>query len=42
MPGAWTDLAEQGDSAATSSSWLIKHLLHEEHTDRALRSANIR
>ena len=40
MAGAWTDLAEQGESAVASSTWLIEHLLRAEHTDRAMRSVS--
>jgi DNA replication protein DnaC len=40
MAGAWADLAEQGESAVASSTWLIEHLLRAEHTDRAMRSVS--
>lgn len=38
MVGAWSDLLEQGETAVASSKWLLEHLLHAEHTDRAMRS----
>jgi DNA replication protein DnaC len=40
MASAWTDLAEQGESAVASSTWLIEHLLRAEHADRAMRSVS--
>jgi DNA replication protein DnaC len=41
MAGAWTDLVEQGGSAALESSrWLLEHLLQAETTDRAMRSVS--
>ena len=40
MVGAWNDLMAQGESATASSKWLIEHLLHAEHTDRAMRSVS--
>ena len=42
MAGAWSDLVEQGGSAALDSSrWLLEHLLQAETTDRAMRSVKI-
>ena len=39
MASAWSDLMEQGGSAALESSrWLLEHLLQAETTDRAMRS----
>lgn len=39
MAGAWTELADRGDSAGLQSArWLVEHLLDAEHTDRAMRS----
>jgi DNA replication protein DnaC len=39
MDSAWSDLAEQGGSAALDSSrCLVEHLLQAETTDRAMRS----
>ncbi len=39
MASAWSDLVEQGGSAALESSrWLLEHLLQAETTDRAMRS----
>jgi DNA replication protein DnaC len=40
MASAWEELASQGESSTTSSKWLLEHLLHQEHTDRAVRSVN--
>ena len=41
MAGAWSDLVEQGGSAAIESSrWLLEHLLQAETTDRAMRSVS--
>jgi len=40
MASAWTDLMAQGASSTASSTWLIEHLLQEEHTDRAMRSVS--
>jgi DNA replication protein DnaC len=40
MVGAWTDLLAQGESAVSSSKWLVEHLLRAEHTDRAMRSVS--
>lgn len=40
MVSAWTDLLAQGESAVSSSQWLIEHLLRAEHTDRAMRSVS--
>ena len=40
MASAWTDLMDQGETSAASSKWLIEHLLHAEHTDRAMRSVS--
>jgi DNA replication protein DnaC len=39
MASAWSDLMEQGGSAALESSrWLLEHLLQAETIDRAMRS----
>ena len=41
MASAWSDLVEQGGSAALESSrWLLEHLLQAETTDRAMRSVS--
>ena len=41
MASAWSDLVEQGGSAALDSSrWLLEHLLQAETTDRAMRSVS--
>jgi len=40
MVSAWTDLLAQGEDSVASSKWLIEHLLHAEHTDRAMRSVS--
>ena len=40
MANAWTDLMAQGESSTVTSTWLIEHLLREEHTDRAMRSVS--
>jgi DNA replication protein DnaC len=39
MIQAWAELSEQGQNAGIDSArWLLEHLLHAEHTDRAMRS----
>ena len=39
MAGAWAEsLARAKQAGVDASRWLIEHLLHAEHTDRAMRS----
>ncbi len=40
MANAWAELVAQGESATSSSRWLLKHPLQQEHADRAMRSVN--
>jgi DNA replication protein DnaC len=40
MASAWEELASQGEASTASSKWLLEHLLHQEHADRAVRSVN--
>ncbi len=40
MANAWAELIAQGESATTSSRWLLEHLLQQEHADRAMRSVS--